>query len=89
MTGGLKTRQLGITPALVESYGEAIFNLSHNHQIRRGDPIRTKDFDAIAENSAELGLSDGQIAARLGLTHAQVTYIRNVMERRRFRRDHE
>jgi len=88
MTGGLKTRQLGITPALVESYGEAIFDLSHNHQVRRGDPIRTKDFGAIAANRAELGLSDGQIAARLGLTHAQVTYIRNVMERRHFRRDH-
>ena len=88
MTGGLKTRQLGITPALVESYGEAVFTLSHNHQIRRGDPIRNKDFEALARNGAELGLSDAQIAARLGLTHAQVTYIRNVMERRRFRRDH-
>jgi cyclohexanecarboxylate-CoA ligase len=88
VTGGLRPRQLGITPALVDSYGETVFNLSNNHQLRRGDPVRTKDFNAIAARGAELGLSDAQIAERLGLTHAQVTYIRNIMERRRFQRDH-
>ena len=88
MTRGLKAEQLGITPALVDTYGETIFKLSHNHQIRRGDPVRDKDFAAIEFHAHELGLSDAQIASRIGLRAIQVTYIRNLMERRRFRRNH-
>ncbi len=88
MTRGLTRRQLGVTDAMVAAYGAAIFELSNNHQIRRGDPVRTKQFDAIERQRHELGMSDRQIAARIGLSVDQVTYIRNLEERRRFRTDH-
>ena len=88
MTRGLSRSQIGVTDAQIETYGELIFKLSHNHQIRRGDPIRHKQFDAIEASRAELGMSDAQIATHLGLHHDQVTFIRNVMERERFRRHH-
>ncbi len=88
MTQGLTRDQIGITDAMIAAYGEIVFRLSNNHQIRRGDPVRLRDFDAIERHRAEIGMSDGQIAAHIGLSHAQVTYIRNLEERRRFRTDH-
>ena len=39
---------------MVEGFGETIFRLSHNHQLRRGDPIRLKDFAAIERQRADL-----------------------------------
>ena len=72
MTRGLKGAQIGVTEALVASYGELVFKLSHNHQIRRGDPVRLKDFAALETHAPELGLSDAQIALRLGMTAEQV-----------------
>ena len=88
MSRGLSRAQIGVTEAMVESFGETIFRLSHNHQRRRGDPIRLKDFDAIERQRADLGLSDAEISERIGLSHDQVTFIRNLVERRKIRRNH-
>lgn len=88
MTQGLTREQLGVTEAMIEAYGDVIFRLSNNHQIRRGDPIRDLDFAAIEAHRAELGMGDGQIAERIGLTPQQVTLIRNLEERRRFHTGH-
>ena len=88
MSRGLSKSQIGVTDAMVESFGETIFRLSHNHQRRRGDPIRLKDFAAIERQRADLGLADAEISARIGLSHDQVTFIRNLVERRKIRRNH-
>ena len=88
MSRGLSKSQIGVTEAMVESFGETIFRLSHNHQRRRGDPIRLKDFAAIERQRADLGLSDAEISERIGLSHDQVTFIRNLVERRKIRRNH-
>ena len=88
MSRGLSRSQIGVTEAMVESFGETVFTLSHNLQRRRGDPIRLKDFDAVEGQRADLGLSDAEIAERVGLSRDQVTYIRNLIERRRIRRNH-
>ena len=88
MSRGLSRAQIGVTEAMVESFGETIFRLSHNHQRRRGDPVRLKDFDAVERQRADLGLSDAEISARIGLSRDQVTFIRNLVERRKIRRNH-
>jgi cyclohexanecarboxylate-CoA ligase len=86
MTRGLTRDQVGVNDQMIATYGELVFQLSNNHQIRRGDPIRLKQFDALQAHRDELGMSDQQIADRLGLTLNQVTLIRNIEERRRFDR---
>ena len=73
---------------MVESFGEVIFGLSHNLQRRRGDPVRLKDFDDVERQRADLGLSDAEISERIGLSRDQVTFIRNLVERRKIRRNH-
>src|SRR5436309_15966632 len=73
---------------MIASYGDLVFRLSNNIQVRRGDPIRLKQFDVIERERADLGMSDGQIGARLGLSLEQVRTIRIIMEHRRFRTDH-
>ena len=88
MSRGLSRSQIGVTEAMVESFGETIFRLSHNHQVRQGDPIRLKDFAAIERQRADLGLSDTEISGRIGLSRDQVTFIRNLVERRKIRRNH-
>ena len=88
MARGLTRAQIGVTEAMVEAFGDAVFELSHNKQVRVGDPIRERDFDAVERQRAALGLSDAEIAARIGLTREQVLYIRTAMERRRFRTGH-
>jgi len=88
MARGLTRQQIGITDAMIDSYGDLIFQWSHNIQTRRGDPVRELDFDAIAAQRQDMGLSDGQIAERIGLSEPQVMYIRTMMERRRFNKDH-
>ncbi len=75
----------GVTQELIDSFGEVIFDLSLNRQRRTGDAIRELDFAAIEAQRADMGLSDGEIAGRIGLTAEQVRFIRVVMERRRFR----
>ena len=77
----------GVSERMVESYGEVIWDLSLNIQRRRGDAVRKLDFAAIETQREGTGLSDSQIAGRLGLATEQVTFIRVVSERRRFRRD--
>ena len=88
MSRGLSRSQIGVTEAMVQSFGEAIFRLSHNHQVRRGDPVRLKDFTAVERQRADLGLSDAEISGRVGLSRDQVTFIRNLVERRKIRRNH-
>lgn len=88
MSRGLSRSQIGVTEAMVESFGETIFRLSHNHQRRRGDPVRLKDFAAVERQRADLGLSDTEISGRIGLSRDQVTFIRNLVERRKIRRNH-
>ena len=81
-------RPLGTAEALIDSFGEAVFRLSHNLQTRLGDPVRTKDFEAIEAQRAALGLSDGEIAERIGLSREQVIHIRNAMEWRHYEASH-
>jgi cyclohexanecarboxylate-CoA ligase len=88
MTRGLTRRQIGVTEEMIATFGDAIFRMSHNHQIRDGDPYRKLDWDEIERQREQMGLSDGQIAARIGLTQNQVLYIRTVLERRRFHTGH-
>ena len=88
MSRGLSRSQIGVTEAMVESFGETIFGLSHNLQRRRGDPVRLKDFDDVERQRADLGLADAEIAERVGLSRDQVTFIRNLIERRKIRRNH-
>ena len=88
MARGLTRQQIGVTEAMIQAFGDTIFRLSHNYQVRQGDPIRKLQFDAIEEQRAALGLTDAQIAERIGLTRNQVLYIRTVLERRRFRTGH-
>jgi acyl-CoA synthetase (AMP-forming)/AMP-acid ligase II len=83
---GLSFEQIGVTEAMIETWADAIWNMSNNVQIRRGDPIREREFARIEAERADLGMSDGQIAAALGLTRDQVMVIRGLTEARRFRR---
>jgi non-ribosomal peptide synthetase component E (peptide arylation enzyme) len=85
LAAGLSRAQLGITDAMLETYGDLVFQLSNNLQTRRGDPVRRLEFDVIDAERGALGMSDAQIADRIGLSEAQVTYIRNYAETRRMR----
>lgn len=86
MPRGLTFEQIGVTEAMIATYADAVWALSNNIQIRRGDPIRKLDFQSFEAQRPNLGMSDGQIAATLGLTRDQVLAIRVVTEVRRFRR---
>ncbi|MEE2721126.1 MAG: class I adenylate-forming enzyme family protein [Pseudomonadota bacterium] len=86
MTRGLKRSQTGISEEMIQTYGEAIFEMSHNYQLRRGDPVRELNWEEIEKQRPGTGMSDIELARKFGLTHDQVTYIRTIMERRRFRR---
>lgn len=85
MARGLTREQLGVTEAMIAAYGETIFRMSHNHQVREGDPYRKLDWAEIERQREGMGLNDRQIAERIGLTHDQVMFIRNHEETRRFR----
>lgn len=86
MPRGLTFEQIGVTEAMIASYADAIWRLSNNVQIRRGDPVRLLELDRVDAERADLGMSDAQIAAVLGLTRDQVLAIRVLTEVRRFRR---
>ncbi len=88
MVAGKDAKQIGVNNAMIDSFGDTIFHLSHNIQRRVGDPIRLRDFDEVERQRAQLGLADVEIASRLGLTADQVGYIRNLMEWRHFERSH-
>lgn len=85
MARGLTREQLGITDALLASFGDVVFTMSHNLQVREGDPVRKLDFAEIERQREAMGFTDAQIAAKLGLTREQVQFIRNFEESRRFR----
>ncbi|MGE0875047.1 MAG: AMP-binding protein [Burkholderiales bacterium] len=85
MALGLTREQIGVTEAMIASYGEAVFRMSHNLQLRAGDPIRRLDWPEIERQREAMGLNDAQIAERLGLTREQAMFIRNTEESRRFR----
>lgn len=86
MPRGLSFEQIGVTEAMIETWADTIWQMSNNVQVRRGDPIRERRFDVVEANRAELGMSDAQIAAAIGLTRDQVMGIRGLTEARRFRR---
>ena len=85
MARGMTREQLGITEAMLATFGETVFQMSHNLQTREGDPVRRLDWAEIERQREPMGLADGQIAERLGLTREQVMFIRNSEESRRFR----
>ena len=88
MTRGLNRVQMGLTEEMVEAYGETIWDLSHNVQVRIGDPVRELDWEQIEAQRDGAGLADVQIAERIGLTREQVTHIRLLLEHRKFQRHH-
>ncbi len=75
----------GVSETMIETYGNAIFNLSLNKQKRTGDPVRLMDFEAIERQRADTGLTDTEIALRTGLVPEQVRLIRTIVEQRKFR----
>ena len=87
MPRGLTMRQTGVTEPMIQAFGDMIWELSNNIQIRRGDPIRTLDFEQIEFQRPNTGMSDQQIAERLGLSRDQVLMIRSLLEARRFDRN--
>ena len=86
MARGLTFGQIGVTEAMIATYADAIWEMSNNVQVRRGDPVRKLEFERIEAERADLGMSDAQIARAIGLTRDQVLVIRLLTEVRRFRR---
>ncbi|MBT4939857.1 MAG: long-chain fatty acid--CoA ligase, partial [Rhodospirillaceae bacterium] len=72
----------GVTQQMIDTFGEIVFKLSLNKQTRRGDPVRELDFAAIETTRAETGLTDGEIAERIGLLPEQVGVVRVFTERK-------
>ena len=87
MAAPTRRERLGVTQEMIEAYGPIVFDLSTNVQDRRGDPVRLLQFDEIERQRPGAGLSDPEIAARLGLAADQVTFIRVLLEQRRFKPD--
>ncbi|MDP7425987.1 MAG: class I adenylate-forming enzyme family protein [Rhodospirillales bacterium] len=75
----------GVSEQMIDTYSELIFDLSLNKQTRSGDPIRNLDHEAWLEQREATGLNDPEIAGKIGLAVEQVTFIRNITERRLFR----
>lgn len=80
-----RREEIGVTEEMIITFGNLIFDLSHNHQRRLGDPIRELNFEEIERQRPALGLTDDEIAERIGLKAEQVLYIRNIVEQRNFR----
>ncbi|MCW5772088.1 MAG: acyl--CoA ligase [Rhodospirillaceae bacterium] len=85
MARGLTRDQIGVTEEMIATFGDIVFRMSHNYQERSGDPVRLLDWQEIERQQENMGLSDQQIADRLGLSRDQVLFLRTVEERRRFR----
>jgi len=88
MARGLTRDQIGVSEEMIATYGERIWELSTNVQVRRGDPVRELNWSEIEAQREGTGLTDSEIADRVGLTRNQVLYIRALLERRRFQRHH-
>jgi cyclohexanecarboxylate-CoA ligase len=85
MAAPTRRERLGVTPQMIEAFGPIIFDLSTNVQDRHGDPVRLLQFDEIERQRPGTGLADHEIATRLGLAADQVTFIRVLLEQRRFK----
>ena len=72
----------GVTQQMIDTFGEIVFKLSLNKQVRRGDPVRKLDFSAIKATREESGLTDEEIAERIGLLPEQVGVVRVFTERK-------
>ena len=77
----------GVTQQMIDTFGEIVFKLSLNKQIRRGDPVRKLDFSAIEATREESGLTDKEIAERIGLLPEQVSVVRVFTERKHHKID--
>jgi non-ribosomal peptide synthetase component E (peptide arylation enzyme) len=77
----------GVTQQMIDTFGEIVFKLSLNKQIRRGDPVRQLDFCAIEASREESGLTDEEIAERIGLLPEQVSVVRVFIERKHHKID--
>ena len=75
MARGLTRDQIGITEEMIRTFGDAVFCMSHNIQVREGDPVRNLDFAEIERQREAMGLADVQIAERIGLTREQVMFL--------------
>ena len=62
----------GVTQQMIDTYGEIIFKLSLNKQSRRGDAVRELNFEEIEKQRETTGLTDDEIATRIGLLPEQV-----------------
>ena len=54
MARGLTREQIGVTPAMLQTFGEVVFDLSHNHQARHGDPIRLQLVDVLRRHAGKV-----------------------------------
>ena len=77
----------GVTQQMIDAYGEVIFKLSLNKLTRRGDPVRELDFEKIEEQREGTGLTDEEIAEKVGLLPEQVGVVRVFVERKYHRTD--
>ena len=77
----------GVTQQMIDTYGEIIFKLSLNKQVRRGDPVRELDFAEVENQREGTGLTDEEIADKVGLLPEQVGVVRVFVERKYHRID--
>ena len=77
----------GVTQEMIDTFGDIVFKLSLNKQIRRGDPVRNLDFESIAASRSETGLTDEEIAKKIGLLPEQVSVVRVFTERKHHKID--
>ena len=77
----------GVTQQMIDTYGEIIFKLSLNKLTRHGDPVRELNFEEVEKQRDGTGLTDEQIAERVGLLPEQVGVVRVFVERKYHRID--
>ena len=72
----------GVTQQMIDTFGEVVFKLSLNIQSRPGDAVRELDWDTISAQRDRTGLTDHEIAERIGLLPEQVAVVRVFTERK-------
>ena len=77
----------GVTQQMIDTYGEIIFKMSLNKQSRRGDAVRELNFEEIEKQREMTGLTDEEIAEKVGLLPEQVGVVRVFVERKYHRID--